>query len=792
MVSRVAGTVTLFLLTALIAVRPLITETYDSAESSIDWALEALTNPTPLRTLILDGLILAAALVVVLAISRVRAIRLPRLIKLGFLILVLAGVVSCAFAGNKRLAINATIDWLCLPILALTLIPLLCGPWQRRLLLAAIVGSASVQALECYEQYTYGFADTAAQYERHKDEFWRSQGVAPDDPKVELFESRMNAREVSGFMAHSNVVASYFLMVAFGGFGLCAERLRRWRTLSDPWQLGLTIMLVLLTKAVVVVMPLTGSRGAMVAGFVALASGLLCYVGGRFLQRHRRRVFVGSWIAFALLAAGTVGHGVYHKSLPGVSLTFRWQYWTASAEMVADHPWTGVGRENFGRNYLRYKSIKSPEEVSTPHNLFVQAAVDWGLPGLVGMVLLLVGGSRAVVLGRRGVRLGANDDEGLAGGSDDVSLSGAARVGIFAALTLIILGTRVPWLGSDNPDFVYYKTMTGGLAWLLGAGAVWFSAEGHRERSGVRRSERTIATMLAWGLLAFLLHDMISFALFVPATATTFFAVAAYILSVRSGSGEHSGIVDGPCVDPQTIAERFEANRTGAVRTKTIGLSGRYLGLLLVFCGAFVGYGLVPAARSGAYLARARRLTGSLPVTGRVSRHPALVAFEQAAKADRWDPTPLAEQGRWLAAIANAYPDLASDTLDLAVDSIQRAIVRDPVNSGPVRTLQSIYLMRAGMTGRRDDYAHAIKAARDALALYPQDPRGLVRLADTLAQAGDALNDPALLRQAVEAYEAALSLDDQRIEWETLRRFRPKERAAIQEKTRKIVGEIDQ
>ena len=32
--------------------------------------------------------------------------------------------------------------------------------------------------------------------------------------------------------------------------------------------------------------------------------------------------------------------------------------------------------------------IESPEEVANPHNLFVQAAADWGIPGLVGMLNL--------------------------------------------------------------------------------------------------------------------------------------------------------------------------------------------------------------------------------------------------------------------------------------------------------------------------------------------------------------------------------------------------------------------
>ena len=67
-------------------------------------------------------------------------------------------------------------------------------------------------------------------------------------------------------------------------------------------------------------------------------------------------------MAIGIIAA--VGHGTYHGRLPGSSLNFRWQYWTASSELITDHAWTGVGRENFGHSYLGYKSIVSAEEVA--------------------------------------------------------------------------------------------------------------------------------------------------------------------------------------------------------------------------------------------------------------------------------------------------------------------------------------------------------------------------------------------------------------------------------------------
>ena len=96
-----------------------------------------------------------------------------------------------------------------------------------------------------------------------------------------------------------------------------------------------------------------------------------------------------------------IGHGLTWGHLPTASLDFRWQYWRASAPLIADHPLTGVGRENFGRHYLAYKSIDSPEEIRNPHNLFVEATAEWGALGGAGLLALLLAGSWRYVRPRR-------------------------------------------------------------------------------------------------------------------------------------------------------------------------------------------------------------------------------------------------------------------------------------------------------------------------------------------------------------------------------------------------------
>lgn len=785
MISKLLSNTSLFVLVLLVAVRPLINETYDSAASSIDRAVGAVGESTPLRTLLFDLVILLSALTALIVRWRDSwSLGRSRVIVLGFGLLVVAGAVSCFFAGNKRLAINATIDWLCFPILAATLVCLMRERWQRRLLLAAVMGSAAIQTLECVEQYYYGFDETIAHYEQNKEAFWRSQGIEPDAPRVDMFEGRMYAREVSGTMPHSSVAASYLLLAAFAGIGLCLGFVRSGHVRGRTGDSLALLACVVLTLLIAFMLGQTGSRGAILAGVGAMVLWIAAFAASKGAHVRRRVLFGAAWVGFALLVIATIGYGLYYDALPGVSLSFRWQYWTASAEMMADHPLTGVGRENFGRHYLQYKSIQSPEEVSNPHNLFVQAGSDWGVLGLLGLVLLLFGGSRMIVLGgrNRNRERDATDVSSVRAASGDPPSSVPTDVLLFPVLAIAVLGIRVPLLGTADVNYIYYETVTGLLAWLVGAGAVWFGLRGTERSDGAGVAEHAVATAVGFGLLAFLIHDLINFALFVPATATTFCALLATVISVRW----------------KWAGGAFKRANSGKSPDDRVGADAGHpaswwitIGFLSVALGATVWLSVIPVARAGSQLALARVSTQDHWLKNDVNRHPARMAFEKAARRDGLDPTPLAEQGQWLAALAQAHPASRTVGLDMAVDSLNRAVPRDPFNAGIFRALRQVYLMRAEDTKRRSDFDLAIDAAQQALALYPQDPPSLVSLADTYAEAGRALKDDAFLPKASATYQAALDLDDQRIEWERLRRFRPSEREKIQRKIEALRVSVD-
>jgi putative inorganic carbon (HCO3(-)) transporter len=79
-------------------------------------------------------------------------------------------------------------------------------------------------------------------------------------------------------------------------------------------------------------------------------------------------------------------------SLTGETGVFRLSLWQASLNMVRDHPWFGVGLDNFLYEYRgRYilESAWRDPNLSHPHNLFLDFATRIGLPGLLAGLWLI-------------------------------------------------------------------------------------------------------------------------------------------------------------------------------------------------------------------------------------------------------------------------------------------------------------------------------------------------------------------------------------------------------------------
>lgn len=135
---------------------------------------------------------------------------------------------------------------------------------------------------------------------------------------------------------------------------------------------------------------LTFSTGGWLGGL----AGVLVVVAG--LGRRRPAVRLGGAAALALLLVSILAIvGVLPERLNPLRQTggFRLDLWLSSLEMVRDHPWLGIGLDNFAylyqQVYLREGAAAEPN-LSHPHNWLLHVWLELGMPGLVAFVWLVV------------------------------------------------------------------------------------------------------------------------------------------------------------------------------------------------------------------------------------------------------------------------------------------------------------------------------------------------------------------------------------------------------------------
>jgi len=206
-----------------------------------------------------------------------------------------------------------------------------------------------------------------------------------------------------------------------------ASRLTRWFPI-------LVIVAFLFSLAT---LALTQSRG----GILGAAIGLLAVA----IWRDRRwawLVLVGVLGVLALVALGygnTLVDFLLRMDAKSGTLASRIEVWQRGVMMVRDFPLTGIGIGTYNTvAHLMYPFfIAAPEEVvAHAHNNFLQVAVDFGIPGLLAWVGLLVGWLVGLVRGYR-----ATNDLGVRALLAGIGFGMLAHQ-IFGLTDAFILGTK--------------------------------------------------------------------------------------------------------------------------------------------------------------------------------------------------------------------------------------------------------------------------------------------------------------------------------------------------------------
>ena len=169
---------------------------------------------------------------------------------------------------------------------------------------------------------------------------------------------------------------------------------------GNRWQQGLLASLFLVTTAVLILtQSRTGYIGAVGGGMVLL----LLWAWLLPATPRNRKIQLGISI---LLAVGLIGGlSVGNERLLSVwqepqqetvvgsitSLSFRQEVWQWSVVAISDFPFTGTGLGTFRQVVRRFYplAITPTYDIAHAHNIFLQTALDVGLPGLVAYLSLV-------------------------------------------------------------------------------------------------------------------------------------------------------------------------------------------------------------------------------------------------------------------------------------------------------------------------------------------------------------------------------------------------------------------
>ena len=314
----------------------------------------------------------------------------------------LSALVIICTSGEKRSAINLAWEW---SGVLVSWFLLRCEfrdfAFRREVLIGILATGTSAAGLGLYQHYV-DFPQTAAKYGplferlKHADpaeaanirEALARDQIPIDGPGVTLFAKRLSSREPLGLFALANTFGGFLavcLILAVSIFvsnrqsGVFQVRKRQWL-----WM----IVIVLLAWCLL----LTKSRTA----WIGTAAGLVVWThctGQLRITRTRVIGFATSLLILAIIGWGLGQIGGLDKQVlteAPKSLQYRLQYWSATCRMIKEHLWLGVGPGQFRSHYLFYKLPAASEEISDPHNLFLDVMANGGLMAAAGLCMVLV------------------------------------------------------------------------------------------------------------------------------------------------------------------------------------------------------------------------------------------------------------------------------------------------------------------------------------------------------------------------------------------------------------------
>jgi O-antigen ligase len=445
-------------------------------------------------------------------------------IEIGLFLFIIAALISSAFASNKRAAITDSLSLIAPMIMSVLLIQILDSQEKINLLFITIIAVGIINAYQCAEQFFNINQAKIELYEQDPNSFLDSLGIEPGSFDQWHFEQRLYSKDVNGFFTTGN---SFMMLAIFTSLALLVAVVKG-KKLSEN---ALTWIIVAALAAGIITfgLVLTHSKGAICATIVAGALFVIYLFLKNWLRRFKMAVVI-SCIILALAGGWAMtSYGLSKGTLPGgKSMLVRWQYWTGAAKIIAEHPFTGVGPGNFANFYTHYKPAAALETVVDPHNFPLSILAQYGPLGLVSFLAII-----ALPL----LKAVFSASPQLPSEQNTLQHFRKFAVTCIILITLAMLFVRPLIIKLPPAVTIAEKQAATIMLFIVPAGifalaasllaAAVFSAKTKLTAFNI---DLTTAALLC-GIIGFLLHNCIDFAIFEPGVLTTFWAIMAALIA---------------------------------------------------------------------------------------------------------------------------------------------------------------------------------------------------------------------------------------------------------------------
>ncbi len=309
----------------------------------------------------------------------------------ALMILVLLVAHSSQNSLEHRAATNMTLEWIALAVLYVIVRQVPKDSWESSSLIwAQLLMAVSLAGYGMF-QTTVEFPAIREAYRAHPERTLLEMGIDPDSPLRRAFEDRLlQSNEPMATFALANSLAAVLVGSLVIVIGLIFDQMTK-SHLSGNARWARVIGLSLLAICIGLCLQWTKSRSAWLGLAAGIAMACL-----EMLRRTRWRFVAGLVLTVTLIATGLFLAGLATGRMDLLVLTestkslrYRVEYWVATWDIIQEgRNWLwGVGPANFNYRYLQYKLPEASEEISDPHNVFLELWVTAGIFALIAFLL---------------------------------------------------------------------------------------------------------------------------------------------------------------------------------------------------------------------------------------------------------------------------------------------------------------------------------------------------------------------------------------------------------------------